>query len=118
MSEFVAACRIDEIAIGTAKRVMVESVPIAVVRTAEGVFAIKDVCSHADVELSEGEVEGCTIECWLHGSAFDLKTGAPLSLPAIRAVPIYEVRVVGDGSDAVIEVATQPINVSTPIDSH
>ena len=118
MSDFVAACRVDDIPMGTAKRVIIESVPIAVVRTDEGVFAIKDVCSHADVELSEGEVEGCTIECWLHGSAFSLKTGAPLSLPAIRAVPIYEVRVVGEGPEAVIEVATQPIDVSTPIDSH
>ena len=55
---------------------------------------IKDL--HAEVSLSEGEVEDCTIECWLHGSQFDLRTGQPLSLPAIRPVPVYPVRVEGD----------------------
>ena len=39
------------------------------------VHAIRDICSHADVALSEGEVDGCTLECWLHGSRFDLRTG-------------------------------------------
>ena len=45
-------------------------------------FAVDDRCSHADVSLSEGEVEGCLIECWLHGSQFDLRTGQPTCLPA------------------------------------
>ena len=37
--------------------------------------------------LSEGDVEGCTIECWLHGSRFDLRTGKPTGLPGHRAGP-------------------------------
>jgi 3-phenylpropionate/trans-cinnamate dioxygenase ferredoxin subunit len=49
------------------------------------------------VSLSEGEVEGCTVECWLHGSRFDLRSGKPLDPPATQPVPVYPVRV-EDGS--------------------
>lgn len=109
MPEFVKVATAAEVAPGTAMRVDVAGVPVALTRTADGeLFAIKDVCSHADVALSEGEVEGCTIECWLHGSQFDLRTGRPLSLPAIIAVPVYEVRLV----DGAIEIATEPKDVS------
>ena len=57
------------------------------VRDGDEVFAIHDVCSHADVPLSEGDVEDCQIECWLHGSRFDLRTGKPVGLPATDPVP-------------------------------
>ena len=64
------------------------------VRLDTEVYAISDRCSHADVSLSEGEVEDCAIECPKHGSAFDLRTGQPLSLPAVRAVPSYATAIV------------------------
>jgi 3-phenylpropionate/trans-cinnamate dioxygenase ferredoxin subunit len=77
-----------------AVRVVLDGVPVAVVRDEHGeVFAIGDTCSHAEVSLSEGEVEDCAIECWLHGSRFDLRTGKPLALPAIRPVPVYPVTI-------------------------
>ena len=109
MPEFVKVATDAEVSPGTSRRVDVSGTPVALTRTADGeLFAIKDVCSHADVALSEGEVEGCTIECWLHGSQFDLRTGQPLSLPAITAVPVYEVRLV----DGAIEVSTEPKDLS------
>jgi 3-phenylpropionate/trans-cinnamate dioxygenase ferredoxin subunit len=61
------------------------------------VFAIRDGCSHADVPLSEGEVEGTTVECWLHGSRFDLRSGKPTGLPATVPVPVYETKI-ADGT--------------------
>jgi 3-phenylpropionate/trans-cinnamate dioxygenase ferredoxin component len=70
--------------------------PVAIVRTAGEVFAIRDVCSHADVPLSEGEVDGTTLECWLHGSRFDLRTGNPTGLPATKPVPVYPTAIEGD----------------------
>ena len=73
---------------------------IAVVRFEGEVFAIEDRCSHQDVPLSEGEVEefkgAPTIECYLHGSCFDLTNGEPTNLPATEPVPVYPVRVEGD----------------------
>ena len=81
---------------------------IAVVRFEGEVFAIEDVCSHAEVPLSEGDVEefqgAPTIECWLHGSCFDLTSGRPTNLPATEPVPVYPVRV--DGDDVLVDVDT------------
>jgi 3-phenylpropionate/trans-cinnamate dioxygenase ferredoxin subunit len=72
-------------------------VEVALVRAEDGeYYAIGDVCTHGQVSLSEGEVDGTSIECWLHGSTFDLKTGQPESLPAIRPVPTYPVSYDGD----------------------
>ncbi len=113
MTDFQVACRLDEVALDSAIHVDLDGVPMAIARSADGVFAIRDVCSHADVRLSEGEVTGCLIECWLHGSQFDLRTGQPISLPAITPVSVYPVRVTGDGADAVIEVSTTPLETIT-----
>jgi 3-phenylpropionate/trans-cinnamate dioxygenase ferredoxin subunit len=92
-----AAIRLSALPETGAVKVVLNGVPVAVVRCEDGtVHAIGDVCSHAEVSLSEGEVEGCTIECWLHGSRFDLITGRPTALPAIRPVPVYSVTIDGD----------------------
>ena len=69
---------------------------VALVATQGRVFAIRDECSHQAVPLSEGEVDDCTLECLAHGSRFDLRTGAPLDLPATQAVPVYPVKIEGD----------------------
>ena len=84
---------------GTAQKVSINGRDIAVVRIDDDVYAIGDTCSHADVSLSEGFVEAndCAIECERHGALFDLKTGEPLSLPAISPVPSYDIAVV-DGN--------------------
>jgi Ferredoxin subunits of nitrite reductase and ring-hydroxylating dioxygenases len=95
------ACMAEDLPPGTALRVELEGengpVEVAVVRTEDGeVHAIHDLCSHEQISLSDGEVEGCTLECWLHGSKFDLRTGAPITLPATDPVPVYPVTIDGD----------------------
>ena len=69
---------------------------ICVARIGDEVFAIDDSCTHGQASLSEGEVTGFRIECWLHGAEFDLRTGEVMSLPATEAVKTYQVRVVSD----------------------
>jgi 3-phenylpropionate/trans-cinnamate dioxygenase ferredoxin subunit len=83
---------------GGARRYDVAGHRIAVVRLGDDVYALGDQCSHADYSLAEGEVdeEERTLECWKHGSEFDLATGEALTLPATRPVPTYEARVEGD----------------------
>ena len=77
-----------------AVRVVSEDVPIAVVLDAQGeVHAIGDTCSHGQISLAEGFVEGDTLECWAHGSAFSLRTGQPQNLPAYEPVPVYAVEI-------------------------
>ncbi|ROR74244.1 non-heme iron oxygenase ferredoxin subunit [Bogoriella caseilytica] len=78
-------------------------VALALVRAEDGTFhAVSDICSHGQVSLSEGEVEGSTIECWLHGSAFDLASGRPTALPATQPVPVYPVTI--DGQNVLVDV--------------
>ena len=88
---------LDELADGEGTRVVVGGRAISLVRLGDDVYAIGDTCSHADVSLSGGEVDedACTIECPKHGSEFDLRTGAALTLPAIKPLPHYDVRVEG-----------------------
>jgi 3-phenylpropionate/trans-cinnamate dioxygenase ferredoxin subunit len=90
---FHPVASIDDVTEGSPLVVDVSGVPVCLVRSEGELFAINDVCSHGQVSLSEGEVDGCTLECWLHGSRFDLRTGAPLSLPAVDPVPVYPVKV-------------------------
>lgn len=74
-------------------RVTVGEKRIAMFRIGDDVYAVGDVCSHAEASLSEGEVFDTEVECPRHGSEFDLATGEPKSLPATRPVPTYEVTI-------------------------
>ncbi|SDR95429.1 Rieske [2Fe-2S] domain-containing protein [Nocardioides scoriae] len=101
---FQRACALSELVADTPLRLDLDGTDVAVVRHGEEVFAIEDECSHAAVALSEGDVEDCTIECWLHGSRFDLRTGKPTGLPATTSVPVFAVRI--DGDDVLIDPDT------------
>jgi 3-phenylpropionate/trans-cinnamate dioxygenase ferredoxin component len=110
VAEYQRACAVAEVEDGTAVRVVLDGVPVAVVRSEGEVYAIHDVCSHANVALSEGEIEDQTIECWLHGSRFDLVTGRPTGLPATQPVPVYPVKI--DGDDVLVAVGEGELNPS------
>jgi 3-phenylpropionate/trans-cinnamate dioxygenase ferredoxin subunit len=98
------ACSLDDLPDVGAFQVVIGGESIAVVRDESGdLHAISDMCTHATVSLSEGEVEGCTIECWLHGSRFDLRTGEPTGLPAITPVDVYPVTI--DGDDVYVDTS-------------
>jgi 3-phenylpropionate/trans-cinnamate dioxygenase ferredoxin subunit len=93
-------------------RVELEGEPVAIICTDDGSFsAISDVCSHAEVALSDGDIEGSTVECWLHGSRFDVRTGKPLGPPATRAVPVYDLKVEGDD----VYLSSAPSNISSTL---
>ncbi|MER7760888.1 bifunctional 3-phenylpropionate/cinnamic acid dioxygenase ferredoxin subunit [Streptomyces sp. NPDC097619] len=100
---YLKACELSELGEDTPKRVEIDGTPVSLVSTEGEVFAIHDICSHANVSLSEGEVEDCQIECWLHGSAFDLRTGKPSGLPATRPVPVYPVKI--EGGSVLVDVS-------------
>ncbi len=107
---FQRVCALADVPEGGALRVelgdsgRVEAV--AVVRHAGELYALTDVCSHADYPLSDGDVELVdgipTIECTWHGSCFDLRTGVPTNLPATEPVAVHPVRVEGD--DVLVDV--------------
>lgn len=83
-------CASSEIGPGEVLRFEVGGAAIAVARDSDGTLhALDDICSHEEVSLSDGFVEGCTLECIGHGSAFDMVTGRPNQLPATDPVAVY-----------------------------
>ncbi|WP_115787764.1 MULTISPECIES: non-heme iron oxygenase ferredoxin subunit [Arthrobacter] len=97
-------CNANDIKVKQALRILIDDYPVAIVRDSMGdIHAIGDTCSHADISLSEGEIEGCAIECWGHGSQFDLRSGQPLQLPAYDPVPVFAVAL--DGDDVYVDVS-------------
>jgi 3-phenylpropionate/trans-cinnamate dioxygenase ferredoxin subunit len=108
---FVKACVLAQLKPDAALRVDIDGEPVALVRADEQLFAIRDECSHDNVALSDGEVDGATIECWLHGSIFDLTNGKPMCLPANKPVPVYAVRI--DGDDVLVDLSARPQEAAT-----
>ena len=92
----VTVCAFDELVDGEARRFDVDGHRLCVVRIGDAVYVIGDRCTHADVSLSEGEVDTteCTVECPKHGSEFSLTTGDAITLPAVKPTPTYDVSVV------------------------
>lgn len=93
------AAELNDIAVGAAIKVTVAGQPVALVRLAADIVkAVHNICSHQHYELApEGWVEDNSIECALHGSTFDLDSGAALCLPAVHPIPVYDCEV-KDGS--------------------
>ncbi len=101
----VRICGVDDLDVNEALRVEVDGLAIAIVKDSSGtVHAIGDTCTHGDISLAEGFVEGDTLECWAHGSKFSLATGKPRTLPAYEPVPVYPVSIV----DGDIHIDTTP----------
>lgn len=92
--EPVHVCHRDDLPETGAAQAQVEGRFVAMVRTEDGrIHAVDDTCSHANVSLSEGELDGCLLECWLHGSVFDVRTGDPENLPATVPIAVHQVTV-------------------------
>jgi 3-phenylpropionate/trans-cinnamate dioxygenase ferredoxin subunit len=106
----MSTLKFSELLAGKPVKVIIDGRAVCVARVGDEVFAIDDTCSHSDASLSEGEVSGFKIECWLHGAEFDLRTGEALTLPATVAVQTYEVN--RDGDNIAIYPENQFISAS------
>ena len=104
MSNWVEACLVSDLASRNMKKVTLENQDILIVKTEDGIFAVNDTCTHAEVSLSEGSLTGCRIECWAHGAVFDVRDGSVQTPPASEALMTYETTVTGDGDSAVISI--------------
>lgn len=77
-------------------------IDVAIARDSDGTFhALDDMCTHENISLSDGDVDRGALECWKHGSSFDLRTGQPRSLPATRPVAIYHLEL--DGTSVLVD---------------
>ena len=108
---FLLACAVSDVPADEALGVTLGQVDVAIARHEDEFFAVQDLCSHAAVSLSEGEVADCAVECWLHGSTFDLRTGKPTGLPATEPVATFPVEIRDGG--VYVDTATT-LNGVTP----
>ena len=69
-----------------------DGVAVCVAKVGDEVFAVADTCTHSEASLSEGEITGTKIECWLHGAEFDLRTGEALTPPATESLKSFKVK--------------------------
>lgn len=93
-SSWVRVCRLGELPETGAAAAAVDGRPVALVRTDDGrIHCVDDTCTHANVSLAEGDLDGCTLECWLHGSRFDLVTGRPSGPPATVPIAVHHVKI-------------------------
>lgn len=98
----VKIARLDEVEPGKVKVFNLGQEAIALCNVDGNIYAVKDVCTHDDGPLGEGELNGCQIECPRHGARFDVTTGKAMSLPAVLPVPTYKVDV--QGSDIFVSL--------------
>jgi len=89
----VADLQLDQLQSGKPVKLEKEGKSICVTRIGDEIFAIDDTCTHAEASLTEGDVSGFKIECWLHGAEFDLRTGEAITLPATIALATYPVKI-------------------------
>jgi nitrite reductase/ring-hydroxylating ferredoxin subunit len=98
MADFRPVAKVDELDDGTMKQVIVDGELIGLYRVGDDFFAMRDICTHEEAYLTEGEFdpEELEVECPLHGSRFNIVDGSVRILPATRPEPVYEVKVEGD----------------------
>lgn len=96
MSDFRAVARLEDVPEGTMHPVELDGEKIVLAHVGDRVFALHDECTHEEFPLSSGELVGRQVTCVLHGARFDLETGTPRALPAVRPVRTYEARIEGE----------------------
>ncbi len=96
MSEFVRVARASDLPPGSVRQVDVAGRRVALANVGGQFYAFDDTCTHEEASLSTGGLSGEVVVCPKHGSRFHVKTGRVLSLPAVRSVAVYAVRVEGD----------------------
>lgn len=88
--------RTSDIPVGKTLCVEVDGCEVLLCHTREGLYAVDNLCTHAEARLCEGKLKGHRILCPLHGAAFDVRDGAALSKPASVPLRTWSVAVEGD----------------------
>lgn len=96
MQGFVKVAKANEVKRGAMKVVEVQGERILVANVSGELFAVAETCTHAEFPLGEGFLEGEEVECVLHGSRFNVRTGAVVQEPADKPLQRYAIRVEGD----------------------
>jgi len=97
MTDWIKVASLEECPPGQLRPVMVGNEPVVLANVDGAIYAVQDRCSHEEYPLSDGEIEGGNVVCQYHGARFDLASGAPRGLPAVKPVKTYPVEIRDDG---------------------
>lgn len=103
MPDWVKVAEADQLPEGELLAVEARDLKIVLANVEGAVYALLDRCTHQDLPLSAGFLEGDRLECTWHGAQFDVCSGRALSLPAIRPVRVFQTDV--RGSDIYVDVS-------------
>ncbi len=93
MAEWIKVGELDDCPPGTLTPARANGEHIVLANVDGDVYALEDQCSHQEYPLSDGELDGTTLECIYHGACFDVTSGDATQLPAIKGVKKYNVDV-------------------------
>ena len=97
MADWMKVGTLEECPPGSLRPVMLGPDPVVLANVDGTIYAVRDRCSHENLPLCDGELEGSTLVCSYHGARFDVTSGAPQGLPAVKPVKSYAVEVREDG---------------------
>jgi 3-phenylpropionate/trans-cinnamate dioxygenase ferredoxin subunit len=97
MAEWTKVATLEDCPPGSLHKVMVGANPVVLANVDGSVHAILDQCTHEELPLSDGEMEGNVIVCSYHGARYDVTSGAARGLPAIKPVKSFPVEIREDG---------------------
>ena len=97
MSNWTKVATLEDCPPGSLHSVMVGMDPVVMANVDGTIYAVSDRCSHEDLPLSDGEMEGDVIVCQYHGARFDVTSGAPRGLPAVKPIKSFPVEIREDG---------------------
>jgi metal-sulfur cluster biosynthetic enzyme/nitrite reductase/ring-hydroxylating ferredoxin subunit len=118
MADFERVASIEDVPNEGRLAVVVDDIPVLLVRTGDQFYAIEDSCSHDGQPLSDGTIANGEITCTRHGARFDLSTGAAKRMPATSGVRVFTVDIRGNDiycreSDGPVEPATLNVTATT-----
>lgn len=89
MPEFIVA-KVDEISSGSGKVIFAGDKAIALFNVNGTFYAIDNTCPHRGGPLGEGDLDGTTVSCPLHGWQYDVTSGAGTIGPSVNK---YEIKI-------------------------
>ncbi len=90
---FIQVADITDIDLNQSVSVELDGRAILICNTENGVFAVEDRCTHADIPLCGGQIIGNFISCPVHGAVFDLSDGSVQAPPAFEDLETFEVKI-------------------------
>ena len=105
-AQFAPLLALAELPLGSMRACSLRGRELVICHTRAGVFALDNICTHAEAHLCEGRLRTTRIVCPLHGAAFDLRDGQVLAGPAVQPLATHPLRV----ADGVIEVALSSVS--------